>query len=695
MMARSLGPSQFLIQLMALVLLVGTTPACAKNKSSDLKIGGSVLGAQGSPSKSSQPGQPGQAEMRQGGGLLCVHLPDLFDAYLRAHYSQRVMTAELKLRTVDQYIKFLDPSKTLLLQRDVEELKKNVGQVFAGLESSDCSALERPRQLLVERAKEDERATKEVLSAAEYKLDESVEINLDPDKRGYLKDEAERRAYRVKMIHFQISNLLLTEIKLDEAKKQVIHRYELISKRLSERSLSDQIDLFAESFAVAMDPHTSFMPQDAMEDFKIQMRLSLEGIGASLSPQDGFTVIEELIPGGGAERSGKLMPKDKIIAVAQDGEKALSVIDMDLKDVVRKIRGPKGTKVTLTILRQGDKTETFDVTIVRDKVNIKESAAKLSYETRKTGAKTFKVGVIELPSFYGGEGVSSFLDMKRLVLEARSNKVDGIVLNLAKNGGGLLDDAVKISGLFIKKGGVVATKSSDRDVQVLSDEDPETQFSGPLVVLTSRFSASASEIFAGALKDYGRAVVVGSDHTFGKGTVQVLSGIPGIGAMKVTTGMFFLPGGKSTQHAGVSSHLHLPPLYNFEEIGEAALDYSLPPQSISPFIGSDPNDPAPGRHWTPVTPQMVDKLAKLSQDRVSQDPKFAEALKEIEEAKKNKGIIKLADLRKKAQEDLKTGKKLPVTANRKERKEKAKDMEEPWVRESVNILVDMLSGKAS
>lgn len=635
-------------------------------------------------------------------GLKCEQLPQLFEAYFRGHYSygnsavDRKLQDEVRARSVSQLIKSMDPSKTMLLEEDVQKLKGQLPAVFSNLKKGDCKALETAYDLLITRAVEAEDFVRQFLGK-DYKLDESVEVQLDPEKRAQPKTTIEKQDIIKKMVHFQMSNYLIAAMKQDQAKKQLIHRYELATRRLRERRGEHLINSLAESFAVSLDPHSSYLSQDNLEDFQINMQLSLEGIGASLSSEDGFTVIEDTIPGGGAERSGKLRPKDKIIAVAQQGQKPVSVIDMDLRDVVKLIRGKKGTQVTLTILRQAEATETFDIGIIRDRIDIKDQAAKISYETRKNGSKNFKIGVIDLPSFYGGEkgGRTCSGDVKNLLLQAKKEKVDGVVLNLARNGGGLLDEAVKISGLFIRKGGVVATKDTEKRVEVLADKDEEVAYAGPVVVLTSRLSASASEILAGALRDYGRAIVVGADHTFGKGTVQAVVGLPpGFGAMKITTGMFFVPGGKSTQHSGVPSDILVPSVFNIEEVGEKTLEYSLPPQAIDAFLAADVNSTDPTQRWQPVNTGLIKKLADRSQERVAKDAKFTEIRKEIEETAKNKGIVKLADLRKKSiqeKEKDKKAKKTETASAKKAREQKIKDTETPVVDESVNILVDYLT----
>ncbi len=616
-------------------------------------------------------------------------MPQLFNLYLRFHYVHHQMNDELKKRTVEQFIKTIDPSKTLLLEDDVEKMKKDLVSMFKTMDEDECSKLDEAYSVLVKRAEENEKFAKEFLGDS-YKLDENTELITDPDKRKYPKNMDEKKALLSKLIHFQVSNYLITKTKLPEAKKNVAHNYELSSKRIREKTADKRYVDFAEAFSTALDPHSSYFSTDALEEFRINMQLSLEGIGCSLSSQDGFTTVEEVIPGGAADRMKVLQPKDKIIAVTQEGQKPQSVIDMDLSDVVRQIRGKKGTKVTLTILRQGDKTINFDVTIVRDKIDIKESAAKLTYETKKVGDKTFKIGMIDLPSFYGGgkDGRSSFTDMKKLVVEANKNKVDGLILDLSRNGGGLLDDAVKIAGLFIKKGPVVATKSSDEKVDILADRDDEIYYSGPLLVLTSRLSASASEILAGALKDYHRAMIVGSDHTFGKGTVQVVTDLPsGMGAMKVSTGMFFIPGGYSTQHRGVMSDIELPSPYTTDDVGEKTMDYSLPPQKISTFTGSDINVDDPKKKWVAINDELVQRLKENSKQRVSKDTKFIEILKNLDEVKKNKGVIRLADMKKKAEEENKKDEK----TKRDRKKEKIKEVQAPLVSEGLNIMADWLA----
>ncbi len=640
--------------------------------------------------------------------LTCSRLPMLMEKFLASHYAMKNMTGEIKSHAVDQMTKSLDPSKTLLYESDVERLKPVLQGVFVSMQSGDCTALQQVYDLLVARARENEAIVKKILGP-DYRLDETVELNTNVSKRPYVKTTVEKQGLLKKVVQFQIENNLLTGINLAEAKKQQIHRYELQTMRVVEHNPEKLITSLAEAFALALDPHTSYLSPENLEDLQIQMQLSLEGIGAVLNNDNGFTVIVELIPGGGAERSGLLKPKDKIIAVTQEGGKPVDVIDMDLRDIIKMIRGKKGTLVTLTILRQTEHTDRFNATIKRDKIEIKEQEAKITFETRTVDGKQYHFGVIDLPSFYGDENEkkSCYEDVKGLLAEARRRHVDGIVLDLSRNGGGLLSEAVRLSGLFLDKGGVVATKDSQERVTILANgatasgtegdkrkvvtfpaEDPRVLYTGPLVVLTSRMSASASEIVAGALKDYRRAVIVGSDRTFGKGSVQELSPLPwNIGAMKVTKGLYFLPGGKSTQKMGVEADVRLPIMFMFEDIGETELDYPLPVQAITPFLGVPGNATPP---WKPLGQPMLAELAARSKARVAKDAKFTEIIKNNKEAAGKKGIIRLTDLRK-DMEKQNGGKKKETPT---ELKKKAREQYAPFVNESINVLLDMVNGDA-
>ncbi len=639
--------------------------------------------------------------------LTCRRLPMLMESFHERHYAIKSTTDAIRTRAVDQMIKQLDPSKTLFYESDLTQIRPLLLDVFANAEKNNCASLKSLYELLVARSRENEDMVIKILGPG-FKPDRGATLYINAEKRPYAKTASEKQALLKKMIQFQIENDLSIGLDMAEAKKNQIHRYRLQTKRIIERNPDQLVTTAAEAFARALDPHTSYLSPKNLEDLKIHMQLSLEGIGAILSSDNGFTIIEELIPGGGAEKSGFLKPKDKIIAVAQEGAKPVNVIDMDLRDVVSMIRGKKGTRVTLTILRDGIKKERFDVTLVRDKIDVKDQEAKIAYQTREVDGKNYRFGVIDLPSFYGGEksGKSCYSDVKRLLSEARRQKVDGLVLNLSRNSGGLLDEAVRIAGLFIGPGGIVAVKDSQGKVTIIGNgwastgqnggkrevvklplEDPQNVYTGPLVVLTSRLSASASEIVAGALKDYRRAVIVGADQTYGKGSVQSLVPLPSdLGAMKVTTGVYFLPGGQSTQQKGVGADIPLPTWYSFEDLKESKQDYALPAQAIAPFAAT----PQGGKSaWKALDGNLLEILGSKSRARVAKNEAFDKIIKENKEEADRKGVIQLDDYRKTLKKQ-NAGKGHPT---RQEQKQKLQEQYAPYINEGVNVLMDMVALK--
>lgn len=618
------------------------------------------------------------------GQLECPLVPVLAESFLKTHVALKTQTDEINNRTAEQMIKRLDPSKVLLLQSDVDSLKPKILTFLRTMKSKpDCTEIEAIKALLVQRSKEQLEFAKQSLGP-KYKLDESAEFQLNPDKRTFPKDLEESRKRQLVQLHFQISNYLLTDMKLPKAKEQLVHRYELSVKRMEELKNSDLYDYVVNSFASALDPHSSYLSPEATEDFRINMNLSLEGIGASLSNEDGYTVIQELIPGGAASKSNLVQAKDKIIAVSNAKGEMVNVVDMDLKEVVRMIRGKAGTTVKLQILREKPEIQRLSVSLVRSKVELADDAAKVEMYDRVVDGKKYKLARIDLPGFYGGQkrsDRSSYRDVAAAVEKANKAGAQGIVFDLSSNSGGLLDEAVRIAGLFLDRGNVVATKDSDGEVQMLDDIDSRVQFAGPVVVLISRLSASASEIVAGALQDYKRAIIVGGDHTYGKGSVQAVLPLQGdYGIVKVTTGIFFIPGGNSTQHRGVTSDISYPNPFSTDDIGEKYLDYSLKPDAIRPFISPEGNE---GNKWTPVSKAEIEKLRILSTGRTSKNKDFLEITKEIKEAEAKKGVIKLSDLRSKETEQKKKNKdKAPKLI--------AKEKNKPQIDEALNILADFV-----
>jgi carboxyl-terminal processing protease len=580
--------------------------------------------------------------------LGCGQIPDLVRAFLRHHVSQSTLDPELERRTIETYLRRLDSTRTLLTEPERAALESSLTGVFEQIGKGNCTRL---LDLHKEFARHHEHAAKFVRLVVEdpdYAIDPKAKLVLDPDERGNPATAAERDDLLRRWVHFQMSTYVANGTELEEARRKLAERYDRRFRRFLEIGPDDVYSGFVDAFAVSLDPHSNYLSADVLEDFRIGMSLSLEGIGVALSEEDGYAVAERIIPGGAADRQGTLRTKDKIIAVAQEEGEFVDIIDMPLREAVSLIRGKKGTRVGLTVLREaGERPQRFNIAIVRDTIDLEEQAASLRYIERKAGDRVLKLAVLELPSFYGdsdpGKRQSSS-DVAKLLREADEAGVDGLLLDLSRNGGGLLQHAVTISGYFLREGAIVAIENARGQRQIQRDVDSRTYYAGPLVVLTSRVSASASEILAGALKDYQRAVIVGDDHTFGKGTVQTVSPLPhGEGALKITTQLFFRPGGRSTQHDGVLADVVIPSLLAGDDSGEQHQRYSLGTQTTTAFLSPSANDDDRRGHWQPVDDKLVAELVRRSRERVAQNEAFAEIRAQIEERKSRDGEIRVEE----------------------------------------------------
>jgi carboxyl-terminal processing protease len=441
---------------------------------------------------------------------------------------------------------------------------------------------------------------------------------------------------------------LLQEIlnkKTPEAAKQTVRKhYERMLKNLADIETNDVTEMFLTCLAGLYDPHSSYLSPESFEDFGIQMRLSLVGIGALLGFEDNECVVKELIPGGPADLGKQLHPNDKIIAVAADNGEPIDVIGMKLRKVVDLIRGHKSTKVKLTVIPAGvtDGSVRKEITIVRDVVKLNSARARAAiYQVPGSGGETVPMGVITLPSFYGlsdddensgGEArTSATNDVAELISRLDAAGVKALVLDLRNNGGGLLSEAIDLTGLFINKGPVVQVKSVTGEIQVDRDEDTSIRYTGPLAVLVSRFSASASEIVAGALQNYGRAIIIGDQSTHGKGSVQTIVEMKNInrllarlpdktGAARLTIQKFYLPNGASTQNKGVVPDIVLPSIDDFMPIGESNLPNALVWDEI-------PSTTFSGR---PLDLKILAPLRSGSQSRLENLQEFAYLKKNID-----------------------------------------------------------------
>jgi carboxyl-terminal processing protease len=592
--------------------------------------------------------------------LTCDKIPQLAGHFLRKHVAHRTLNEELVRRTAEAYLDKMDPSKTLLLRPEADAIVSSFGEVFEGASSGECQPLVTIHTRIVERYEELETKARTIVSAEDFAIDPETQLIIDPQERGRPETIEERDDLLRRQIDFQLANYVSAGTSLEESKERLVHRYELFTLRAREFDLDDLYTNFLDAFASSLDPHSNYLSAEALEDFQIAMTLSLEGIGVALSSRDGYSIVERVLPGGAADREASLRTGDRIIGVAQEEGPSVDIIDMALRDVVRLIRGRRDTPVTLTVLREGETTERFQVTIVRDTIDLEEQAAGLRFETLPVGpvtqdedgneiaGRSYKLAVLELSSFYGDRDPSKRQcadDVARLLEQVKSENADGLVLDLSRNGGGLLDYAVEISGFFIRTGGIVAVRERSGGAEVHEDPNGDVLYAGPLVVLTSRASASASEILAGALQDYGRAVIVGDDHTYGKGTVQTVQQLgPDLGALKVTTAMFYRPGGASTQRSGVTADIRIPSLLNTDRFGEASQPYALEPQRIQAFATEAARSKDDDGRWRPVSAKMLALLAADSQSRVEESSEFQAIVGELAKAEERGGTMRVAEI---------------------------------------------------
>ncbi|WP_163930740.1 carboxy terminal-processing peptidase [Paraferrimonas sp. SM1919] len=558
--------------------------------------------------------------------------------FRRSHYHRFSFDDSFSEQVKDRFIKQLDFNKTILTASDIARLEPYKYQFDDMLRSGKLQpAYDFYNYVAQKRYQRLAYALKLLEQPMNFDLKGDV-YQFDRENSEYAKTEAELDELWRQRIKNEALNLTLTGKSWEEVKELLGKRYNNAIKRLTQTNSEDVFQSLMNAFARTIEPHTSYLSPRNAERFKQQMSLSLEGIGASLFMRDDYTVIRSLVPGGPAEKSDQLAPDDRIIGIKQEDEKEFTdVIGWRLDDVVDLIKGPKGTVVTLEILpkKGGAKAQSFELAIVRDKIRLVDSAAKGKIIQPKAGIyKDLKVGVIEIPSFY--HKLSE--DIAKELANFEGQDIAGVVLDLRSNGGGDLREAINVTGLFIDQGPVVQVRDSNERILQHRDNSGSSAYDGPLTVLVDRYSASASEILAAALQDYGRALIVGED-TFGKGTVQrhmnltvqtdqwFKSFVKPIGSVQYTMAKFYRINGGSTQLKGVTPDIKLPSPFEPGEFGEADEDNPLPWDKIPESRFSRVDD---------VNLQLIESLLPNHQTRMQQSKEIGYILDDIARYKENK-----------------------------------------------------------
>lgn len=564
-------------------------------------------------------------------------------ALLVNHYRKQDFDRTLSSDVFDNYLKSLDDQKLYLLQSDINEMERYRFQLHSALKSGQLD----PGFAIYNRFQQ------RSLERLEYQLDylrnQAKETDFDKDEyvltdrkdAPWAKDMTELKDIWRQRVKSALLSSLLSGKEFKLAKENLIKRFENQLKRTLQIRSEDAFQVYMNAYTTVYDPHTNYMSPSTSDNFNINMRLSLEGIGAVLQSDNEYTKVVSLVTGGPAEKQGQLKPADRIVGVAQDKEEMVNVIGWRLDEVVNLIRGPKESVVRLEVIPSTSKvdTDTREIHIIRDKVKLEEQAASSQLiETERNGMKK-RVGVIQLPTFYAdfqamqngdSDYKSTTRDVRKLIEEMQATQsLDGLVIDLRGNGGGSLDEANQLTGLFIDQGPTVQIRNANDRVDLLEDPDPALIYGGPLIVLVDRMSASASEIFAGAIQDYGRGLIMGS-QTFGKGTVQSVRAL-NHGQLKITQAKFYRISGASTQHKGVIPDILIPDAIDRTLVGEDALDHALPWDAISaaqyPILNK----------ISAVVPELSNRHAK----RFKKDPEFKllqEEIALVEEQRKQEQV---------------------------------------------------------
>ncbi|MCH9653977.1 MAG: carboxy terminal-processing peptidase [Planctomycetes bacterium] len=607
----------------------------------------------------------------------------------RFHISGKPINDEISEKLMRRFIKQLDPQKLYFYKSDINNFETEKNQLDDKLIDGDVKFAYQCFDLYLSRLQERMDYAQQLVDVEhDFTIDESIIV--DAKNIDFAKDQSEMNERWRKRVKYDVLNLILDDKKIEEARKQLHKRYTKNVKNMVETEQAEKLEMYLSALTHCFDPHSSYMSPQTLEDFRISMELSLDGIGAALRSEDGFTIVAEIVPGGAADADGRLKPGDKIIAVAQDDGEFVDVVEMKLSKVVRYIRGKRGTIVQLRVkTEENTSPEVYKLTRKKIELSTSEVKGKIIDSGERIPGRTGRIGIISIPSFYrdfrgaqrGDENFKSTArDVRKVLYDFRDQGgVDGIVIDLRFNGGGALSEAIEVSGLFVDEGPVVQVKQLDGERKIHRDAEPGAVYNGPLVVVCNRLSASASEIFAGAIKDYKRGIIIGDTTTHGKGTVQNVMTVsnkmfsflngPDLGALKLTINQFYRVNGDSTQNRGVRSDIVLPSLIDKMDLGESFLDDAM---------AFDKTEVAPFAPVNLVNQQILKSLKESSSKRVVTDKDFKEKLAEIDQylKKKDQKTISLVEaVRRKEMIDDKAKEKAEKLKEekKKEEEEKKKD----------------------
>jgi carboxyl-terminal processing protease len=636
----------------------------------------------------------------------------------RFHYRKTNLNDSLSSVIFDRYLQNLDQGKMYFLQSDIKNFEKYRYRIDDFLKAGNLKPAFEIFNTLRKNVFERNNYVYSLLDKGfDFTIDEYLKVDRKNEPWPANKEEA-NELWR-KIVKEQALTLKLSGQEWPEIAENLRKRYKNLEKTFLQMESEDVFQFYLNAFAESYDPHTSYFSPKASDNFKISMSQSLEGIGARLQLDNDHVKVMEVIVGGPAFKSKLLHSGDRIVGVAQDDGDMVDVVGWRLDDVVQLIRGPKGTRVRLSVIpaELGVSGTPVTIALIRDKVNLEDQVPEKEILSYRQGDKAYRIAVITIPAFYMNyeemqKGIEDYnsttRDVRKLLAELEHDRVDGLIIDMRSNGGGSLTEAIELTGLFVQEGPIVQVRNANGSIDIANDPNPGISYRGPLAVMVNRFSASASEIFAGAIQDYKRGIIIG-EQTFGKGTVQNLvdlnryMGVPNanFGQMKITLAKFYRITGSSTQNKGVVPDIILPSAFDPNEFGESSMKNALPWDQITPTRY---------REYDMVTKDLVASLNKNHNNRMKTDTDFKDLIKEIEnlKAERQRGLVSLQEAkriqeRKEAEESKKTRLKMmggfddddDEVKNSDKKQRDITDVKDAYLKESLNVMVDILRSKVS